>query len=107
MKILIVDDDKEIVELLSIYVKNEGYEPIQAFTGKEALTKIATNPGIDLMILDIMMPNMSGIEVIKAVRRIHKCRFWWFLPKQRIWIKSKALSQVRMIMCLNHSIRLK
>ena len=69
MKILIVDDDKEIVELLSIYVKNEGYEPIQAFTGKEALTKIATNPGIDLMILDIMMPNMSGIEVIKAVRK--------------------------------------
>ena len=69
MKILIVDDDKEIVELLSIYVKNEGYEPIQAFTGKEALTKIATNPDIDLMILDIMMPNMSGIEVIKAVRK--------------------------------------
>ena len=42
MKILIVDDDKEIVELLSIYVKNEGYEPIQAYSGKEAITKLVT-----------------------------------------------------------------
>ena len=69
MKILIVDDDKEIVELLSIYVKNEGYEPIQAYSGKEAITKLVTNPDIALMILDIMMPEMSGIEVIKEVRK--------------------------------------
>ena len=44
MKILVVDDDKEIVELLSIYLKNEGYEPIAAYSGKEALTKLSTNP---------------------------------------------------------------
>ncbi|WP_125769422.1 response regulator transcription factor [Lapidilactobacillus wuchangensis] len=69
MKILIVDDDKEIVELLSIYAKNEGYEPLTAFTGKEALTKLVTNPDVKLMILDIMMPNMSGIDVIKEVRK--------------------------------------
>ena len=69
MKILVVDDDKEIVELLSIYLKNEGYEPIAAYSGKEALTKLSTNPEIALMILDIMMPQMSGIEVIKEVRK--------------------------------------
>ncbi|WP_125706454.1 response regulator transcription factor [Lacticaseibacillus daqingensis] len=69
MKILIVDDDKEIVELLSIYVKNEGYEPILAYSGKEAITRLATNPDIALMILDIMMPNMSGIEVVRQVRK--------------------------------------
>ncbi|WP_203633141.1 response regulator transcription factor [Lacticaseibacillus suibinensis] len=69
MKILIVDDDKEIVELLSIYVKNEHYEPVLAYSGKEAITKLATNPDIALMILDIMMPNMSGIEVVKQVRK--------------------------------------
>ncbi|WP_261806614.1 response regulator transcription factor [Lapidilactobacillus luobeiensis] len=69
MKILIVDDDKDIVELLSIYAKNEGYEPVTAFTGREALTKLVTNPDIALMILDIMMPNMSGIDVIKEVRK--------------------------------------
>lgn len=69
MKILVVDDDKDIVELLSIYINNEGYEAVQAFNGKEAITKLATNPDISLMILDIMMPNMTGIEVIKEVRK--------------------------------------
>lgn len=69
MKILIVDDDKEIVELLSIYVKNEGYEAVTAYSGKEALTKLLTNSDIKLMILDIMMPNMNGIDVIKEVRK--------------------------------------
>ena len=69
MKILVVDDDKEIVELLSIYLKNEGYEPVTAYSGKEAITKLTTTPDIALMILDVMMPNMSGIEVIKEVRK--------------------------------------
>ena len=68
-KILVVDDDKEIVELLSIYLKNEGYEPVTAYSGKEAITKLTTTPDIALMILDVMMPNMSGIEVIKEVRK--------------------------------------
>ncbi|GAW98181.1 MULTISPECIES: response regulator transcription factor [Secundilactobacillus] len=69
MKILVVDDDKEIAQLLEIYIKNEGYEPITAYNGKEALTKLHTTPDIGLMILDIMMPEMSGIEVIKEVRK--------------------------------------
>ena len=69
MKILVVDDDKEIAQLLEIYIKNEGYEPISAYNGKEALTKLHTTPDIGLMILDIIMPEMSGIEVIKEVRK--------------------------------------
>ncbi len=69
MKIVVVDDDKEIVELLSIYIHNEGYEVIKAYNGKEALTKIATNPDIDLMILDIMMPEMDGMHVVKELRK--------------------------------------
>ncbi|GKQ43468.1 DNA-binding response regulator [Companilactobacillus sp. RD055328] len=69
MKILVVDDDKEIVELLSIYVKNEGYEPIIAYSGQEAIAKLEENSDIALMILDVMMPNMTGIEVIKQVRK--------------------------------------
>lgn len=69
MKILVVDDDKEIAQLLEIYIKNEGYEPLTAYNGKEALTKLHTTPDIALMILDIMMPEMSGIEVIKEVRK--------------------------------------
>ena len=69
MKILVVDDDKEIVELLSIYIKNEGYEVEKAYNGKEAMTKIVTNPDIDLMVLDVMMPKMDGIEVVKELRK--------------------------------------
>src|SRR5699024_8823854 len=69
MKILVVDDDKEIVELLSIYIQNEGYDVIKAYDGKEAMTKVVTNPDIDLMILDIMMPIMDGMQVVKELRK--------------------------------------
>ena len=69
MKILIVDDDKDIFELLSIYVKNEGYDVEKAYNGKEAITKINTNPDIDLMILDVMMPQLDGMAVVRAVRK--------------------------------------
>lgn len=69
MKILVVDDDKEIVQLLEIYIRNEGYEPVSVYNGKEALTKLNTNPDIALIILDIMMPEMDGMEVIKQVRK--------------------------------------
>lgn len=68
MKILVVDDDKEIVELLSIYIKNEGYEVEKAYNGKEALLKLRTIPDIDMMILDVMMPELDGISVVKEVR---------------------------------------
>ena len=50
MKILVADDDKEIVELLSIYLHNEGYESVKAYDGKEALTKIRTTSDIELLI---------------------------------------------------------
>ncbi|EME7103366.1 response regulator transcription factor [Enterococcus faecium] len=69
MKILIADDDKEIVELLSIYVHNEGYEAVKACDGKEALSKIRTIPDIELLILDIMMPEMDGMQVVKELRK--------------------------------------
>ncbi|GEO57699.1 response regulator transcription factor [Companilactobacillus bobalius] len=69
MKILVVDDDKEIVELLSIYIKNEGYEPVTANSGQEALDQLAAHSDIALMVLDIMMPGIDGIEVVKRVRK--------------------------------------
>lgn len=68
MKILVVDDDKEIVELLSIYIKNEGYEVEKAYNGKDALMKLTTHRDIDLMVLDVMMPAINGMEVVKKVR---------------------------------------
>ncbi|KRN12440.1 winged helix family two component transcriptional regulator [Fructilactobacillus fructivorans] len=69
MKILVVDDDKEIAQLLEIYIKNGGYEPVSAYNGNDALSLLRTEPDIGLVILDIMMPGMSGIDVIKEIRK--------------------------------------
>lgn len=65
--ILIVDDDKEIAELLQFYLDNEGYNVFQALDGEEAL-KIISQQSIDLLILDVMMPKMDGLEVCRKVR---------------------------------------
>ena len=66
-KILVVDDEKEIRNLIEIYLKNEGYTVIKASNGEEAL-KVLEKEEIQLMILDIMMPKMDGMEVCRRVR---------------------------------------
>ena len=67
MKILVADDDREICDLLEIYINNEGFEVIKAYDGEEAYQKfLETNP--DCLILDVMMPKMDGLEVVKLVR---------------------------------------
>ena len=65
--ILIADDEKEIVSLLKFYLEPEGYTVFEANDGKEA-AQIIQNKPIDLLIVDIMMPQMNGYEVIKLVR---------------------------------------
>lgn len=66
--ILVVDDDREIAELIEIYLSNEGYKIIKAYDGIECLTTLEQNKDIKLLILDIMMPNMDGLEVCRAIR---------------------------------------
>lgn len=67
-KILVVDDEPDIVEIIAFYLKNMGYESIKAFDGKEAIEK-AKNEKPDLIILDIQMPKVSGFEVIKILKK--------------------------------------
>jgi DNA-binding response OmpR family regulator len=66
-KILIVDDDKDIVEILSLYLKREGFEVIPAYDGIEALNLFRQEKP-NLVILDIMLPRMDGWEVCKILR---------------------------------------
>lgn len=66
-KILIVDDEKEIRDLISIYLENEGFEVIKACNGIEAL-KILEVEEVDLIVLDIMMPEMDGIKTCLKIR---------------------------------------
>ncbi|EKN69791.1 two-component response regulator [Neobacillus bataviensis LMG 21833] len=68
--ILIVDDDKEIVQLIAIYLQNEGYKISKAFNGEEALT-LFEKEKIDLIILDVMMPKVDGLEVCRILRAKH------------------------------------
>lgn len=66
-KILIVDDEPNIVISLEFLMKKEGFEVAVANDGEEALAKVASfNP--DLMLLDVMMPKKSGFEVCEALR---------------------------------------
>lgn len=66
-KILIVDDEEYIVELLRINLKKQGYEPICAYSGTEALEQ-AQKMRPDLILLDIMMPDMDGLETCRKLR---------------------------------------
>jgi DNA-binding response OmpR family regulator len=68
--ILIVDDEKEIRDLIHIYLKNEGYNTLKAENGLEALEILKTNE-VHLIILDIMMPKMDGIQACMKVREEH------------------------------------
>lgn len=67
MKILVCDDDREIVEAITIYLEKEGYSVIVAYNGKEALDTLRSEQ-VQLIILDIMMPEMDGIEALLRLR---------------------------------------
>lgn len=69
-KILIVDDDPNIREVLSILLSSEGYAIVEAEDGATALEKLKKEKAIDLVILDIMMPGLSGIQVCVEMRKI-------------------------------------
>jgi two-component system alkaline phosphatase synthesis response regulator PhoP len=67
LTILVVDDEKDILELLKYNLEKEGYKVLTARNGKEALNLVTHHP--HLVVLDIMMPEMDGWEVCKAIRR--------------------------------------
>ena len=70
-RILIADDDESVLEMLSYNLKKEGYEVIVASNGEEAIRKAKEfNP--DLIILDVMMPILDGIDVCGQLREIHE-----------------------------------
>lgn len=66
-KILVCDDDKAIVEAISIYLQQEGYEIVTAYDGVEAM-EVLRNQKIDLLIIDIMMPRLDGIRATLKIR---------------------------------------
>ncbi|MDK2808612.1 MAG: two-component system, OmpR family, response regulator VanR [Clostridiales bacterium] len=69
-RILVVDDDKEIADLVEIHLIGDGYQVFKAYDAKEGL-KILSEEEVDLAILDIMMPGIDGISLCKMIRQNH------------------------------------
>ncbi len=69
-KILIVDDEREISDLVELYLQNENYEVFKFYSAKEALACIETTE-LDLAILDIMLPEINGFDLCQKIRERH------------------------------------
>ena len=69
-KILVLEDEIGIRSFVSINLKREGYEIIEAGSGSEAIEKITEHNDISIALLDVMLPDMSGIEVCKYKTKI-------------------------------------
>lgn len=69
-RILVLDDEKEIAEVIALYLRNEGYEVEIAFTGREALHLIEHHPP-ELALLDVMLPDIEGFRVLQRIRETY------------------------------------
>ncbi len=69
-KILVVDDEKDIVELLKYNLTRSGFKVITAYDGQEAMEKLSHEP--DLIILDVMMPKLNGFDVCRRIRSMEE-----------------------------------
>ncbi len=88
-KILLVDDEKDIVEFLQYNLEQEGFYVIAAYDGKEALEKMSQKP--DLLILDVMMPRMNGYEVCEELRGMEEYKN---IPIVFLTAKSSEIDEV-------------
>ena len=70
-RILVCDDEKDIVSALKIYLMADGYQVFEAYNGREAL-EILKNEDIHLVLMDIMMPVMNGYEAAKTIRSLNR-----------------------------------
>ena len=88
-KILIADDDANIRELITLFLKNEGFEIVEARDGAEALA-IVENSRIDMVIFDIMMPQLDGFELCREIRRINSD-----IPLLMVTVKGESTHKVK------------
>ncbi len=68
-KILVCDDEKEIVKALKVYLTSGDFEVVEAYNGEEAVEKVMNDPDIKLVLMDVMMPEMNGISATAEIRK--------------------------------------
>jgi len=68
VKVLLVDDELDFLEVLGVRVRSWGYDVLVASSGKEAIEALKNNP--DIVILDCMMPEMDGVQTLREIRKI-------------------------------------
>ena len=73
--VLVVDDSETVRQILQLTLSNAGFDVIEAEDGDDALNKLASASVVDMLITDLNMPNMDGLELIKKIRADKKHRF--------------------------------
>ena len=81
--ILVCDDEKDIVSALHIYLSSEGYAVVPAYSGKQAL-EIMQEQSIDLVLMDIMMPEMDGLTAVAKLREFSNVPVLFLTAKDRV-----------------------
>lgn len=89
-KVLIVDDEPDIREILELLLKSNGYEVFSSADGKNAIKILKENSLMDLMILDVMMPHEDGITVVKKIREFSKVPVLFLTAKTQESDKEEA-----------------
>ena len=90
-RVLVVEDEEDLIELLAFNLKAAGFEPITARTGRQALTALEASPPPELVILDLMLPDLPGTEVCRRMRaepRTHA------IPVLMLTAKSEEIDRV-------------
>lgn len=89
-KILVVDDDRNICELLRLYLEKEGFEVVLAYDGRQALEAFDKQPP-DMILLDIMLPELDGWQVCREIRKKSQCPIIMLTAKGEVFDKVLGL----------------
>ena len=90
IRILAVDDEPDIRQLLRILLENRGYQVTEASSGEEALRSLRTDPSYDLILMDIMMPGLDGVEACRAIRSFSTAPVLFLTAKTQLGDKASA-----------------
>ena len=92
--VLLVDDDPRNMLVLSEVLEEKGFEVVDACNGKVAIEKLEANPQVDIILMDIMMPEMDGYEATKRIRSVRK---WRDLPIMALTAKAMSTDRSKCI----------